>query len=73
MFVRKLVAWAVGVVLSTFAVLSFAVDTSLIDYASLATAVSGQITLAITAAATLVGLIMGAKMGWNFVRRMLGK
>lgn len=72
-FSKKQVAVAVGVALAVVGAPVFAQSSSLIDYTTLATEISDQIGLAITAAATLVGLIMGAKMGWNFVRRMLGK
>ena len=64
------VALAVGLVLAAVAPVP-AMATSIVDYATLGTAVSGELTAGIAAAVATVGIIWGAKIGLNFVRSML--
>lgn len=60
---------AVGVGLASAAGAASAV--SIVDYASLGTAVSGELTAGIAAALATVGIIWGARIGLRFVRSMM--
>jgi hypothetical protein len=41
------------------------------DYSALVTAVSAQVTLALAAVIPLVGVILGATVGYKFIRRFI--
>jgi TRAP-type mannitol/chloroaromatic compound transport system permease large subunit len=48
-----------------------ALATSIVDYSTLMTSVSGELTAGIAAAVVVVGTIWGAKIGVRFVRSLL--
>jgi hypothetical protein len=67
LFMRKNIA--VFAALAVAAVPAYAV--SIVDYATLGTAVSTELTAGIAAALAVVGIIWGARIGLNFVRSMM--
>lgn len=60
---------AVGVALSSASVAAFA--DPVINYATLGTAVSTELTAGVAAAIATVGLLWGARIGLRFVRSMM--
>lgn len=41
------------------------------DFAGIVTAVTAQVTLALTAVVPLIGVILGASVGYKFIRRFI--